>query len=142
VKRALVVSFETCDFTDINDNCDVVISQTLALMSRESPDTHLVARCNDGEVVGAILGIPAYRTDGQQETSIGWFFVHPSLGPRIKLKVFDALVELCFDLVREMGFSAIVTEMGSRAGQAALRRRHGFRHVPLPDHENRWIKQL
>jgi hypothetical protein len=120
----------------------VVVRHTLNLLEMDSPQVHLVALSPKGEVMGAIFGLPETRGRDEDTTSIGWLFVRPSVIPRTKVQVFDAMVNLCFQLMRENGFTAIVTEMGSRAGQAALCRRHGFRHAPDAERANRWVKLL
>jgi hypothetical protein len=96
----------------------------------------------DGHVLGASFRVPVVCPEGTAEADPGWFFVAHDLPGTLKAEIVDAVVAQSHRLMKDAGFARVVTNMGTKDGALVLRRRHGYVHAPLPDQDNRWIREL
>lgn len=101
---------------------------------------HVLAEAEDQVLAGAFR-VPVVRLD-VGDADPGWFFVAHTVPGMDRVMVADAVVERSHQLMRDAGFTRVVTNMGTRDGAAFLRRRHGYRHEPVEGQENRWIRPL
>jgi len=104
---------------------------------------HVVAEA-EGRILGASFRVPVVRRDGDTGTEAdpGWFFVAHNLPGALKAQIVDEVVARSHRMMKDAGFARVVTNMGTREGALVLRRRHGYVHAPLPDQDNRWIREL
>jgi hypothetical protein len=104
---------------------------------------HVVAETH-GRILGASFRVPVVRPDAatDAEADPGWFFVAHDLPSALRAKIVDAVVARSHRIMKEAGFARVVTNMGTRDGALVLRRRHGYVHAPLPDQDNRWVREL
>jgi hypothetical protein len=119
------------------------LTHTLAGFADNLRDTyrHVVVETDD-RLLGASFRVPAERPGDVLDADPGWFFIARDLPGRVKIEVADALVAQSHQLMRMAGFTRVVTNMGTYAGAALLRRRHGYQPVPPGDQHNRWVHEL
>jgi hypothetical protein len=105
---------------------------------------HALAEAADGRVLGASFRVPVVCPEGTVDAAAdpGWFFVAHDLPLALKVEIVDAVVVRSHQLMKGAGFARVVTNMGTKDGAMVLRRRHGYVHAPLPDQDNRWIREL
>jgi len=106
---------------------------------------HVVAEA-EGRILAASFRVPVVRpgrdTGAEAEADPGWFFVAHDLPGVLKARIVDAVVARSHQMMKDAGFVRVVTNMGTREGALVLRRRHGYVHAPLPDQDNRWVREL
>ncbi|MBY0443526.1 MAG: hypothetical protein K2Q25_15565 [Mycobacteriaceae bacterium] len=93
-------------------------------------------------ILGGILCIPASRNEGETCCEVGWFFVLPEIARDLRRLVAMEMDKQMRSWLRGLGFEKIVVDIGTKAGEKYLSRNYGFTHSPLPENQNRWVREL
>lgn len=107
----------------------------LVLEGKEDASTDPVIR-------GGIFCIPATRNKDEESCEVGWFFLDASAPQDVRRQTLhDMHTRMCSELIN-LGFKRIIVDMGTTAGANFLSRYYDWIHAPLPEQNNRWIKEL
>jgi hypothetical protein len=106
---------------------------------------HVLAEDPYGGLAGGWFQIAVARGPDESDADPGWFLaspapISPALMSHTRHDVADAVALAAHDLLKEAGFTRVVTNMGTQAGANFLSRRHGYVHEPTCSQQNRWVK--
>jgi len=102
---------------------------------------HVIAEDDHRMILGAVFRVPVKRQGGE-DADPGWFFVAPELHLRMRAEVVRQILQTAHRLMRDAGFTRVVTEMGTRTGGRLLSRHFGYVQDPVMGQKNRWIRDL
>lgn len=103
---------------------------------------HVLAEDRDGGLAGGWFRIAVAREPDEPDVDPGWFFASPAPIAHTRRDVADAVALAAHELLKQAGFTRVVTNMGTQAGANFLSRRHGYVHEPTRSQQNRWVKIL
>lgn len=103
---------------------------------------HILAKSEDGKILGGLFCIPKNRKQGELICDLGWFFTSPDISSINRIRIGDKIMELAHEHVKNMGFTSVITEMGTQNGANYMNRRFNYVHEPLEGKINRWMKVL
>jgi hypothetical protein len=143
-KRVIREAFEKARFTDPSSTVDGVIKASLHGKSDKALRTkNVIAIGPNGEIHGAIFGVPTKVQKPWTDGGLGWFFTSPKLGVRTRVAVADQMMERTHAEMRRAGYTRISTPIGTEEGVRFIQRRHGFTVEEVtPDGVKIWAKQI
>ncbi|WP_102275098.1 radical SAM protein [Cytobacillus massiliigabonensis] len=103
---------------------------------------HILAKSDDGKIIGGLFCIPKNRKQGEFICDLGWFFTSPDISHINRIKVGDKIMELVHERLKDRGFTHVITEMGTQSGANYMARRFNYVHEPVEGKINRWMKVL
>lgn len=141
IKLAIKAAFKHADFTE-RFGPESPWAHTCEGLTGSGSDKywHVIAE-DDRQILGAVFCVPVERK-GREDADPGWFFVDPKLHLRMRAEVVRVILQEAHRLMREAGFSRVVTEMGTYTGARLLSRHFGYVQHPVTGQENRWIREL
>ena len=103
---------------------------------------HILVFDSEKEIIGGLFCIPQKKLDDKDFCDLGWFFTSPNLTMRNRLQIVDAIMNTAHKMIKNMGITKIITEMGTKEGEQLMSKKYGYYHSPEENHINRWIKDL
>lgn len=143
-KRAIKYAFEKARFTDSSNTVDDVIRSSLHGKSDRALRTkNVIALGPNGEIHGAIFGVPTKVQKPWTDGGLGWFFTSPKLGIKSRIAIADKMVEKAHGEMRKAGYTRVSTPIGTQEGVNYVQKRHGFTVEEItPDGVKIWTKQI
>ncbi|MFO1444863.1 radical SAM protein [Bacillus sp. Bva_UNVM-123] len=143
IEMAFQTAFENCEFTDcftVSRPAEHSLLGATGKFGRVYD--HILAKSEDGKILGGLFCIPKNRKQGEFICDLGWFFTSPHISPINRIKIGDKIMELVHECLKGMGFTHVITEMGTQGGAEYMARRFNYVHEPVEGKTNRWMKML
>ncbi|WP_289035440.1 hypothetical protein [uncultured Flavobacterium sp.] len=138
IQSAIIASFENAEFNNNYTLQAIVNEVSKDIISQKKSHFHIVAKNKKNEIVGAIFSIPEIKIDNSNTCHIGWFFSIPQLYRKERLFVSDLMINKAHAYLRNLGYTAITTEIGTVAGERLLTKKYGYKKT----NNSEWIKYL
>lgn len=103
---------------------------------------HVVVEDGKDRIIAAAFRVPVSQRTIDEDADPGWFFVATEVPRHHRIAVAGAMITRAHRMMRNAGFAAVVTEMGTRSGAHLLSKHYGYAHAPIPGAENRWMHIL